>query len=551
MKKSYLAKYAKYAPLLLMLFFFNNIYGQIGKGQIWQCNTMESGLKISSSTTLATVAVVFDTTPKIINVFVHVINRDNGTGGLTNAQIDNWLSLFCSDYLAHNISIRVIGRANLNNTTFFNGMTNANYSNLITTDTHNDAIDIYLLSPADTYARASGIPGIALAVGGSYQGTSVLSHEFGHCLGLFHTHSGRGCDDYTNCAENINESNCSTCGDLICDTPADPCLSGNVNANCEYTGSSDFHPDVRNIMSYAPPTCLNRLTTGQVERIHSTIMNSSILLARSFDPYISGPSIVCSSGATFSINNLPTEDTIIWNQSYNLLTRVSPQGSNPCTFTANNSNNEGIIGAQIIVCGGTITLPDMQVRTGINNGDFSFEVWNSNGQLVDTQYGLDILCPNRTYNIYVINNGDCETTNYTWQIPSWWTQLDASENWIKIITNSDPSGSVSANAITCCGDQTQLITGDFWQASYCYNLSFTPNPATDETTLELLDASGIQADMAWDVEVYDQLQILKLKTDKAKKSNFKINTSSWKDGVYIVRVNIGKEIISGKLVVKH
>lgn len=109
MKKSYLAKYAKYAPLLLMLFFFNNIYGQIGKGQIWQCNTMESSLKISTSTTLATIAVVFDTSPKIINVFVHVINRDNGTGGLTNAQINNWLSLFCSDYLAHNISIRVIG----------------------------------------------------------------------------------------------------------------------------------------------------------------------------------------------------------------------------------------------------------------------------------------------------------------------------------------------------------------------------------------------------------------------------------------------------------
>ncbi|MDP3912514.1 MAG: C10 family peptidase [Bacteroidota bacterium] len=266
---------------------------------------------------------------------------------------------------------------------------------------------------------------------------------------------------------------------------------------------------------------------------------------------IFGPSIVCSSGSTYSINNLPTGATIIWDQSYNLLTRVSPQGSNPCTFTADYSNSDGRIGAQIIVCCDTITLPDMQVRTGINNNDFSFEVWDLEGRLITTEYGLDILCSNTTYNLYVINNGECETTSYTWQIPSWWTQLDANENWIKFNTNSDPSGAVWVNAINCCGDESSLITGDFAQAYYCYNLSFTPNPAIDETTLEVLDDSGIQADLAWDVEIYDQLQILKLKTDKAKKSNFKINTSSWKDGVYIVRVNLGKEIISGKLVVQH
>lgn len=264
---------------------------------------------------------------------------------------------------------------------------------------------------------------------------------------------------------------------------------------------------------------------------------------------ISGPSIVCSSGGTFSISNIPAGASIIWNASSNI-TRVSPQDSNPCTFTANYGNSEGWIGAQIGGCV-TVTLPNMPVRTGINASDFSFEVWDLDGRLITTEYGLDILCPNTTYNIYVVNNGECSTSDYTWQIPSWWTQIEASKNRIQINTNSDPSGTVSVNAITCCSDESQLITGDFALAYYCYNLRLTPNPATDETTLELLDASGIKADVTWDVEVYDQLQILKLKTDKSKKSNFKINTSNWKDGVYIVRVNIGKEIISGKLVVKH
>jgi hypothetical protein len=60
-----------------------------------------------------------------------------------------------------------MGQSNLNNSTFYNGMTDTNYPSLVSTDTHSDAIDIYLLSPNDTYARAVSTPGIALAVGGS------------------------------------------------------------------------------------------------------------------------------------------------------------------------------------------------------------------------------------------------------------------------------------------------------------------------------------------------------------------------------------------------
>lgn len=54
--------------------------------------------------------------------------------------------------------------------------------------------------------------------------------------------------------------------------------------------------------------------------------------------------IVCSSGADFIINNPIAGTTVQWNQSSNL-TRVSPQGSNPCTFAANTNNSEGWIGA--------------------------------------------------------------------------------------------------------------------------------------------------------------------------------------------------------------
>jgi hypothetical protein len=52
------------------------------------------------------------------------------------------------------------------------------------------------------------------------------------------------------------------------------------------------------------------------------------------------------------------------------------------------------------------------------------------------------------------------------------------------------------------------------------------------------------------LEVYDSFQSLKLKNTKLKGKEYKIQTSGWKEGVYIVRVKYENEILQGKLVVK-
>lgn len=84
-------------------------------------------------------------------------------------------------------------------------------------------------------------------------------------------------------------------------------------------------------------------------------------------------------------------------------------------------------------------------------------------------------------------------------------------------------------------------------------MSFTPNPATSETTI-VLTADGeksVTENTQWELEAYDQQQGIKEKETKIKGKQTKLNTSNWKDGVYIVRAKIGEEIISEKLVVKH
>lgn len=98
----------------------------------------------------------------------------------------------------------------------------------------------------------------------------VFMHEIGHYFGLYHTwevdENGRELND---------GSNCSTAGDLICDTDADPYPTGSVGSNCTYTGPVDnttdlyFTPPVCNIMTYWTSPCDQSFTVGQYNRMLS------------------------------------------------------------------------------------------------------------------------------------------------------------------------------------------------------------------------------------------------------------------------------------------
>ena len=60
---------------------------------------------------------------------------------------------------------------------------------------------------------------------------------------------------------------------------------------------------------------------------------------------------------------------------------------------------------------------------------------------------------------------------------------------------------------------------------------------------------SIDANLEWNLEVYDQGQQLKAMKTKLKGKEFKLNTSGWKKGVYIVRAKVNGQTITDKLIV--
>ena len=107
----------------------------------------------------------------------------------------------------------------------------------------------------------------------------LLPHEMGHYLGLYHTFQGMDC---------VN-NDCSTDGDMVCDTPpqkniySSPSCSSPTNS-CSTDTLSGFTTDVpdliSNFMSYGNAACINEFTAGQATRMRATIatVRSSLLM---------------------------------------------------------------------------------------------------------------------------------------------------------------------------------------------------------------------------------------------------------------------------------
>lgn len=261
-------------------------------------------------------------------------------------------------------------------------------------------------------------------------------------------------------------------------------------------------------------------------------------------PTISDPPIVCSSGAIYTTGLPGLTATWTCTSTNNNLT------INPTTgyaYATSNTPSQGTISAVINTGCGNVTLPAKTVWVGI---PATPEITSDQPLTVYTEQ--DIVLYDEYTNTYP---GLVDNFNWTWYCDGvgMYDAYDYGLGGKMYIFHEPGTARIRTSAANTCGP-TDLSASVFVNViEQEYRLSLSPNPASGETTIKIESTKKEKADkvIEWELEVFDQTQALKAKTNKLKGNSTKIQTSDWKDGVYIVRAKIGDKILTEKLIVKH
>ena len=272
---------------------------------------------------------------------------------------------------------------------------------------------------------------------------------------------------------------------------------------------------------------------------------------------ITGPINVCSSGVSFTVNNLPVGATISWSTTSNI-TRNSSQGSNPCTFSAN-GNGTGWIRATIVLpgnCGNpTMIQNDVQVGnpTLTNNDVFVRDSYYNNLSGSGTYSNPYVVCDGEEYVINMDSN-NVNSINYT-TIPSGWTSYSYGIYEIAFTPNNMNYGNTYAIDVDyagACGNSLHTIY--FKKDSYCFGWFFkvAPNPITS-TELNIIkrdnnETTAFSANTEVEFLLFNSKGVsLKSKKDLANKENYKLNVNNLKNGIYYLKVITEKPIMKASL----
>ncbi|QQS29783.1 MAG: T9SS type A sorting domain-containing protein [Sphingobacteriales bacterium] len=357
-----------------------------------------------------------DNKPYYLSIVVNVIRRSDGSYDRTLSEVYEALDLLQTPFETHNIYFRLKCLKYIDDDDLYNqsnqsavycvdGLSSCPYPNF--SDLFDEEALTIFVYPKGTpnefgggFGFSSGIPGNGLLVKGIWRSTtydingnliseefinvftsSILAHETGHCLGLFHTFHGL-CGE-SGCVETItpetDPENPCECGDFVTDTSADPGLSDGTidDETCELITllgcleviPPGYDPLIDNIMSYVGPTCAESFTNGQSFRMKEYINNATVV-----QNYVLPNSEVNTSLIKnwFAEQILPA-GTTNWTHQINILGKITVPSGATLHIREASVYFEDLSSGIVVQKGGVLLIDDNSILKGniCNNS-----IWN-------------------------------------------------------------------------------------------------------------------------------------------------------------------------------
>lgn len=225
---------------------------------------------------------------------IHIINKDDGTGGISPIEIFEMMCSLNEAYLDQDIQFFVLDDFNYINST--TGFTNpGNINSTLLSNRVSDAINLYISKGINGAISGSGTLGyyspnvnydwLVMRQDQINSASTTVIHEMGHYFDVMHPFYGwpqnEGYDvtQYGNPAppsdpmnrptELMDGSNCLVSGDMLCDTPPNYNVALGANAGCNYDGTImdpngvPLDPAENNYMDYFLDGCQEEFTDDQ------------------------------------------------------------------------------------------------------------------------------------------------------------------------------------------------------------------------------------------------------------------------------------------------
>ncbi|MEP0861780.1 MAG: hypothetical protein HRF52_10130, partial [Ignavibacterium sp.] len=232
-----------------------------------------------------------------LRLAIHIIKFQDGSGGITEENLQDKLDALNELMAQADFQFYEYKRVYILSDYFAN-LDQTKLNELFSTYYIDGCINVYFVPIFLQYGWGT----FSSRFGNTPQGIAVfndahqttLAHEMGHYFDLLHTHHIWEVEEIPGVTvtiiENIDRAgpckNCSSAGDLLCDTPADPSIrfSGNlVDEYCNWNTNNSYPPDDCNRTDYNPLTdnlmttelyyhCRTALTSQQKQRMKETLL---------------------------------------------------------------------------------------------------------------------------------------------------------------------------------------------------------------------------------------------------------------------------------------
>ncbi len=223
---------------------------------------------------------------KKFSLVIHIVKDSLGDPGVTETNILKDIDSLSAKFKPICVSFEVCEFRYIDNW-YYNIVKNRNWEEKQVLYNAKNRINIYYVNDIkNPTGGACGFAGLGsigetdtsgVVLKKNCGGVRTLYHEIGHYFGLEHTF------EKSTGSELADGSNCSTAGDGICDTPADPFVKGDdpanyVDGSCKFismkkdSNGQYYDPLTGNIMSYYPGSCNCGFTHDQYMKMANTYL---------------------------------------------------------------------------------------------------------------------------------------------------------------------------------------------------------------------------------------------------------------------------------------